>query len=281
MAPALLVLSALLHALWNALLKREPSPERSVAGVLGFAALTAAVAAFASPGAAFATRAALGWGLGAGAFEGLYFVTLAAALARADYGVVYTVARGGAMLVVWPAGALLLRQPITALALGGALLVAVGLALVGWGRSGGRTRRSARGLAFAVACAAAIAGYHLCYDRALAAGARPAPLYAVALAIALPAPLVLALRARPAAAPGVGAARRALRWAVAGSVCTASFLLFLVGLAASGAAVALTLRNSSVCFAQAIAFAIGERPTRAQVAGALVVAAGATLVSLG
>jgi uncharacterized membrane protein len=42
----------------------------------------------------------------------------------------------------------------------------------------------------------------------------------------------------------------------------------------------LTLRNTSVLFAVALAFVIGERPARAEIAGAVLVAAGAVLMSL-
>jgi drug/metabolite transporter (DMT)-like permease len=69
----------------------------------------------------------------------------------------------------------------------------------------------------------------------------------------------------------------ALRWSFAGLLCSASFLLFLTGLAAAGAGVALTLRNTSIVFAQGLSLALGERPTRTQVTGAVLVAAGATL----
>jgi len=278
LAPAALLASAFLHALWNALLKRERAPQVAVAGVLSWALMAATVAALASARPAFATSAALGWGVAAGAFEGLYAVTLAAALARADYGVIYTVARGGATLLVWPAAALLLREEVTARGVLGACLVGSGLALVVVGP--GRRPTPRAGLGFAAACAASIAGYHLCYDRALGMGAREAPLFAVALATALPF-VFASLRGRVTAGPGglLPGLGGALRWAFAGLLCTGSFLLFLAGLAASGAAVALTLRNTSVVFAQGFAFALGERPTRAQLAGALLVSAGAALVS--
>ncbi|HTP53320.1 MAG TPA: permease [Anaeromyxobacteraceae bacterium] len=274
-----LLASAFLHALWNALLKRERSPPLAVAGVLAFALLFAAAASLASDGPGFATPAALGFGLAAGVFEGLYFVTLAAALARADYGVVYTIARGGAMLLVWPAAALLLQERVATRGALGALVVGLGLSLAA-GRSA-RHSVSRSGLAFAAACAAAIAGYHLCYDRALTVGARPIPLFAVALATAFP--LVLAsLRSGIALREAVACGGpSALRWGFAGFLCTGSFLLFLSGLAAAGAGVALTLRNTSVVFAQGLAFALGERPARAQLIGALLVAAGAALVAAG
>ncbi|MFL5274410.1 MAG: EamA family transporter [Anaeromyxobacteraceae bacterium] len=273
-AAALLVGSALLHASWNALLKREREPRRAVVGVLGAALAIAAAAALADPAPAFATRAAFGWAVGAGALEGVYFATLAAALAGAGYGAVYAVARGGAMLVVWPAAPLLLAEPVTASGVAGAALVAVGLVLVT--AAGSHAWRSPRALPFALACAASIAGYHLCYDRALHAGARPAPLFAVALAVA--GPFVRATA--PARGPASAALRPAdvARWGVAGLVCTGSFLLFLAGLAATGAAAALTVRNTSILFAQAISAAMGERPGPRQLAGSVAIAVGATLV---
>jgi drug/metabolite transporter (DMT)-like permease len=276
LASIALVASAFLHALWNALLKREPEPRTAVAGVLVSAVIFAAAAALAAEPPAFATRAALAWAAGAGLFEGLYFVTLAAAMARAAYGVVYAVARGGAMLVVWPASPVLLHEAVTASGVAGALVVALGLVLVA---TSGGTRASRAGIAFASACAASIAGYHLCYDRALAGGARPGPLFAVALAVALPFVLASAWRA------GRGAARRltsrdALRWAVCGAITTASFLLFLWGLASAGAAVALTVRNSSIVFAQLLALAIGERVGARQSAGAVLVALGTALTAI-
>ncbi len=275
---AALVASAFFHALWNAMLKRERAPQVAVAGVLAWAAIVALGVATLTGGLTFASRAALLWGIAAGVFEGVYFVTLAAALARAEYGIVYTVARGGAMLLVWPAGALLLREPVTGLGALGAFVVAIGLVLV-TGRATGRSGQRG-GIAYAVVCASSIAAYHLCYDRALALGTREASLFTVAVWVALP--LVFAsLRGRVdvRAPPSIGvAAATTLRWAVAGGLSTASFLLFLSGLASTGAAVALTLRNTSIIFAQVLSILLGERPTRLQLLGATLVAVGAALV---
>ena len=275
---AALLASAFCHALWNALLKRERAPQIAVAGVLSWAALVALGVALLSGGISFPTRASLGWGICAGVLEGAYFVTLAAALVRADYGVVYTVARGGAMLLVWPAGTLLLREPLTARGVLGACVVAIGLALV----AGRASRRASQqtGIAYAVLCATSIAGYHLCYDRALANGAHEASLFTVAVWVALPfvfASLRGRLKIGPAPSPR-HLLPTTLRWGVAGALSTGSFLLFLSGLASTGAAVALTLRNTSVFFAQAFAVVLGERPTRIQLFGACLVVLGAALV---
>lgn len=272
--PIWLVASAILHASWNVLLKREREPQLAALGVLAGCAAFATAAALVAPGSGLPTRAAVGWGVGAGIFEAAYFVTLGSALARATYGAVYAIARGGALVFVWPIAVALLREPVTAGSASGAALVAAGVVLVA---AAGRERASAGGIALAAACAASIAGYHVCYDLALGAGAAPAPLSALAFVVGLPPVWLWArLTGRTAAALD----RRAVaRWALAGAIATASFLLFLHGLARSGAGVALTLRNTSVVFAQALAAGIGERVPRRQLLGAVLVVLGAALVA--
>ena len=64
-----------------------------------------------------------------------------------------------------------------------------------------------------------------------------------------------------------------------GLVCGGSFLMLLEALAIGGSGYVLTLRNTSVLFAAGMAWVIGERPTRSQLAGALLVAAGAALMA--
>lgn len=270
-----LLASALLHAGWNALLKRERAPETAVLGVQSVALATAALAAAVIPGPALPGPASLAWSAGAGLFEGAYFVTLAAALGQASYGAVYALARGSALVVVWPAAALLLGEPVTPRGAAGAGVVGLGIVLVA---RGGDLRATGRGLAWALACGGAIAGYHLCYGRALALGGAPAPVFAVALAVALP---LVAWSARRRAGASAPWPRPGARQILAGLLCTASFLLFLVGLARSGAGPAMTLRNTSVIFAQGLAALMGEAVPRRQLLGAALVAVGAALLALG
>jgi drug/metabolite transporter (DMT)-like permease len=274
--PLWLFASAFLHAGWNALLKREREPQLAVVGVLAASVAIAAILALAFPGDGLPTRGALRWGIGAGLFEAIYFVTLGEALARATYGAVYAIARGGALVVVWPVAVAVLGEPLGARGAAGAALVGAGVVLVA---AAGREHASRGGIAFAVSCAASIAGYHVCYDLALAAGAGAASLFALAFAVALP-PVWLHARLSGRTAAGVDR-RAALRWALGGAVATASFLLFLVGLAKSGAGVALTLRNTSVVFAQLLALLIGERVPPRQLAGSVLVVLGAALVAAG
>ena len=65
-----------------------------------------------------------------------------------------------------------------------------------------------------------------------------------------------------------------------GLMCGGSFLILMEALARGGPGYVLTLRNTSVLFAMAMAWRIGERPRRAEVAGAALVAVGATLLAL-
>jgi drug/metabolite transporter (DMT)-like permease len=276
---AWLLASAFLHASWNAALKREHDPQRGMLGILGFAFAFAAVAAFLWTGAGFPSRTALAWTAASGVFEGLYFATLAMALARASYGAVYAIARGGALVFVWPLAAVLLQEPVTLRSATGAALVTVGIGLVGLSA---RERTSTRGISFAVACAASIAGYHLCYGKALGHGAAQAPVFAVALGVAF----TFAWASVRAGGPAPGTSRRVVgardlgRWALSGAVTTTSFLLFLGGLARSGAGIAMTLRNTSIVFAQLLALLLGEAMPARQVAGVVLIVIGAALVTV-
>ncbi len=96
--------------------------------------------------------------------------------------------------------------------------------------------------------------------------------------MALPFAVATALAQRGSAGPALARPTTLARWALAGGVCTSSFLLFLVGLRGSGPATAMTLRNTPIVFAQILALAMGEKVPRRQVLGRLLVAAGATLV---
>ncbi len=272
--PAWLIASAFLHAAWNALVKREREPQVAIIGVLVSAVICSAAVALAMPGAGLPGRATVLWGVAAGALQAIYFVSLGEALSRATYGAVYAVARGGALLLVWPAAALVLHEPFTLRSAAGAALVGVGVVSVALA---GRERASRGGVAFAVLCAASIAGYHLCFERAIAHGGSPAPLFALAFAVAL-GPVWLQARLAGRVAAGLDR-RAALRLFVAGALTTVSFLLFLIGLSHSGAGVALTLRNTSVVFAQVLAAGLGEAVPRRQLAGAALVVLGAALVA--
>lgn len=267
MSVALVLLSAFTHALWNALLRQEPDKDRALVAAVAVAALfaiaVAVLRAQLTGEPMFATWQAFGWSVAAGLLEWVYFTGLAKGLATGSLGVVYTVSRGGAVLVVWPISIALFGEPITVLAAVGSTVIIVGLAL-----SSGIVGARANGVGWAVLCAFAIAGYHLAYKAASVAGASPSASFAVSMTFA--------------SLVNLPRLSRDVRWPrviTMGIVCSGSFLLLIEALAAGGAGSALTLRNTSILFAVGLAYAIGEKPTRLNVFGAVLVAAGAILIA--
>lgn len=126
----LVIVSAFLHAAWNAILKRRPDPESAVVGVLVAAGVSSTVLAVVR-GSAFPSTEALLWSLGSGVVEAAYFMTLARALSRAPLGSVYTVVRGGALVLVWPVSIIFFDERVTPLIALGTLLVLIGLGAAG------------------------------------------------------------------------------------------------------------------------------------------------------
>jgi drug/metabolite transporter (DMT)-like permease len=279
---ALVLVSAFLHAAWNALLRVEPDKDRGLIGAITVASLFACVIAsvrWALGEVPFATNEALWWTIAAGAFEAVYFMTLAKALELGRLGAVYTVSRGGAILVVWPLSILWFAEAVTLTSTLGSITVLAGLALSSVGSTAGGNRDHRAGILWAAACAASIAGYHLAYKAALLAGGNPSATFAVSLSLSA---LISIVRIG-------GDGRRTFvdlvktRWwrlGLMGLVCGGSFLILMEALARGGSGYVLTLRNTSVLFAAALAFMIGERPGHSEMVGAALVAAGATLMSL-
>jgi len=293
-ATALLVLaSALVHAAWNAILKRTHAPEDAVAGVVVASGITALVLALAL-GAPMPPAKSVGWCVASGVLEAFYFVTLARALARAPLGAVYTVVRGGALVVVWPTAIAFLAETFSLMTAAGTLLVVVGLCSTGAAESArtpGKEAAAARGatemtdttplakrLGWAAVCAVFVGGYQIAYKVALATGGRPEAVVAISLGTASVASLVTL--GRPRALRAMAAIRdEPIRIFAAGTLATLGFAIFLVAMTRAGAGAVVTLRNTSILFAQIIAVAMGERPKRLGVLGALLVTGGAALVA--
>ncbi len=283
MIVALVLLSAFLHAGWNALLRVEPDKDRGLVGAISVAALFACVIGgirWALGDEPFDSLAALGYTGLAGAFEAVYFATLALAMERGRLGPVYTVSRGGAVLVVWPLSILLFDELVTASSATGSALVLGGLVLAGFGahHASKKIEGTSSGIGWASACAASIAGYHLSYKAALQTGGSASATFAVSLAFAAIIRIVWLGRSGRSALVSVVRSRLP-RVVLMGLVCGGSFLILMEALARSGSGFVLTLRNTSVLFAAVLAWSIGERPVRAEFAGAALVAIGAAVMS--
>jgi drug/metabolite transporter (DMT)-like permease len=130
----------------------------------------------------------------------------------------------------------------------------------------------------AAACAFFVGGYHLAYKLALSAGGPPEALNALSLSVASLINLVVMWNRRGAAMTAVR--EQPIRVVIGGLLGMGGFLVFLVAMKDAGAGVVLTLRNTSILFAQLLAFAMGEAPRRLGIAGACIVTIGAVLLAL-
>jgi len=265
-ALALVLGSAAVHALWNALLADADDTYGTtavmlVAGVVLFApvaALTWDVDGEAIP-----------YVLGSGALELVYFALLATAYARADLTFVYPVARGSAPVIVLVVSVAALGAAVSGLQAGGVLVVAAGVLLVR-----GLARGRGADLAHALAVGACIAGYTLVDDHGLE-HADPIPYLA----------LVLLVAAIPyAAVVGPSPMRAALspRAVLAGAGMFLAYVLALAALQRAEAAPVAALRETSVVMAAVGAAVWGRaRVPAARMLGAALVVAGAAAIALG
>lgn len=269
----LVIASAALHAGWNALLRHRGEARANTVAVSGALTLVSTVVMLATPQPWFPDSAGFWWSVAAGVLEAGYFVTLGLALEHAPVGIAYPISRGGALIVVWPISLLWLDEAIGWGSAIGAVTVFVGLLATGFQRPHAGERLGVR---WAAASAAFIGVYNLFYKQALNAHAEPMALFAVSMLVAFPLTL-LWMRGR---ARRVFEITRELPWRMlgAGLLSTGSFWLYLYALRSGGTGEILTLRNTSVVFAQLFAAWTGEKLGRRQLIGAGVIVAGALVL---
>jgi len=300
---ALVLLSALLHALWSLAIKGSTSP-------LGFNLLQlvpTAIAACALPwlvplGALPASIWALA--AGTGVAHGLYFYWLSRALAAGELSVVYPIARSAPAFVPLVAVPLL-GEPVSA---GGALGIAVvmagmwavqadaGVAAAGreapgplGHQTGWRRLLVAPGAGWAWLTLMASVGYSLTDKMAMARlGALPwqgavPPAVAWYVILCTAGMLVfapLALRHVPPRALAEQARREWRMALLAAAVGFAGYGLILHALRTAPVSYVVAARQASVLFAVALgALRLRERPTRLRLAGALATVVGVALVA--
>lgn len=280
----LVLTSAFVHASWNAILKRCRQPEHAVLGGSITSATFAVLVALPFGFALGHDRAWL-WCLAAGVLEALYFQTLGRALARGTLGLVYTISRGGSLLVVWPISILFLGETLTLTRGLGTACVLAGLMATGFTSRGGATRAGAApktgssAVALAALTGVFIGGYNLAYKKALGGGVAPTTANAISLGFA-GAVNLLALGAERRRGALTALREQPIAIGIAGFLGATGFLLFLTALGYVGAGLVATLRNTSILFAQMLGFFLGERPPRLAVMGTVAVVAGAILLAL-
>jgi drug/metabolite transporter (DMT)-like permease len=272
-APTALVLAlaaAFVHALWNLLLAHARDIEAATA-----VALVVAVVAFSFPAAVVWQVDGRVWPYVAGsaAFELIYFTLLAAAYRRAEFSVVYPIARGSAPVVVLVVAVAGLRASTSWQQAAGVALVAGGIVFV----RGFQHGMKRGGVAFGLTIGCCIAGYTL-IDKY---GIRYAsPISYLELTMMPPA---IAYAAAVARGKGLAALRAETNPAavVAGLATFGAYALVLAALQRAPAASVAAVRETSVIIAIALAgLFLKERVGWERMAGAAAVAAGVGLLSL-
>jgi drug/metabolite transporter (DMT)-like permease len=254
--PAILILSAAFHALWNFWLKRS---NYKLGAALAFmvvaTALNAAYSAITAPLPEYSTPLLLGI-IAAGLFEGFYFYLLNTAYAKQALGVAYTIMRGGAMVLVWLISTIALHERLTIPHLISVSGILLGIALIQ--RSYNVRELLASGAHAAYLCAGCIAGYHIAYGVAVHTGAAPAFVFAASMACGV---ITYIACSKGDVMSDISAALTHERSLIVygGSACGLSFLLFLTALASTGPGEAISLRNTSVVFGVILSLIAGER----------------------
>lgn len=263
--------AALVHATWNLVLAGEDDVHSASA-----VAVTAGVLIFA-PVAALTWRlhaAAIPYIAASSALETIYLVLLATGYSVAAMSFVYPIARGSAPVLVLIIGAVALGATVSVAAGIGVLVVAVGIVLVRGVRGSGRGRE----LVLALSVGACIAGYTLVDKRGITHG-NPISYLEIVFAVIAVAYVLGVCKVRGAAALRAAVNARSV---LAGIGYFGAYALTLAALTLAPAASVAAVRESSVVMATAwLAFTGREHVGRARMAGALAVAVGIALVSLG
>lgn len=259
--PVLLVLSAFLHALWNAFIKKSENKNAALFYIIVIATLFSMAIAPWTGGLQWGTSQATLYMVYAGAFEAGYFYSLTKTLELAPLGLGYAIMRGGAMLFVWLISTTWLGEHISTKGLVSVVLILLGIILA---HPKNRDNSfSVSGFAWALSAAVFIAGYHIFYGLALQQGASQVALFIGSMLVSFPF-LAFTAGKKIFEFKTHFAGFNKYYLLLAGVFSAASFILFLYGLVNSGAGVAISLRNTSVAFAQLFAFFMGERLTKTQ-----------------
>jgi drug/metabolite transporter (DMT)-like permease len=263
--------AAVVHAAWNLLLSDAEDIHSSTA-----VALAAGVIVFA-PVAALTWRlhaAAIPYVAASSSLETIYLVLLATGYSVAAMSFVYPIARGSAPVLVLLISVLALGATVSASAAIGVLVVALGIVLV----RGIRGRGNRRDLILALSVGACIAGYTLVDKRGIRHGNPIAYLEIVFTGMAI-AYLLGVWKLRGAKALRAAVNPRSI---LAGIGCFAGYALTLGALTLASAASVAAVRESSVVMATVFLAVTGrERVSAGRLLGAVAVAGGIALVSLG
>jgi len=277
---ALVLLSAVMHATWNAMVKVERDRLVAFALIHGTGVVLGAIMVSLAP----PLRPEAWWYLGPSvALQTAYIGILMLAYQAGDLSQVYPIARGSAPLGVTLLAALA-GAPLPPLQIAGIAAVSAGILSLAWRSPAHGTAAGFRAwlpIAYALTLGLDIAGYTVLDSRGVRTGASPLAYGGwIFILYGLPWIAVALLRR------GLRLRRPEPRHFVlalgAGSLCFASYLAVVWALRLAPAAPVSALRETSVIFAALIgAFVLKEPFGLRRVLAALAVAAGVVLIRLG
>ncbi|NDV01992.1 EamA family transporter [Pseudoroseicyclus tamaricis] len=273
---AAVLAAALLHAGWNAVIKKATGRQASM---LLLALVQGAIALPLLPFVPTPAPEAWGWVLAGGALHAGYKLMLTQAYTHADLSLAYPLARGTAPLIVMAVSALWMGASFGPTALAAIVAISAGVLLMAVkGGSGARVSRTALG--YALATAAFTASYTL----ADGVGARVAGtasgfvLWMVLVDTGLMA-AAAALTTGRAAFRGLGAAWRT--GLPAGAMSLGAYWIAVWAFTQAPLALVAALRESSILFAALIAAVVLREPVeRWRWVAAGLIAAGVLLTRL-
>lgn len=268
----LVLTAALLHALWNALVKSSSDGLITTWGVVTFAAIVnvPVLWIFGLPERNVMWIVPVSAGIHAS-----YNLLLVAAYRRADLAVVYPIARGIAPPLVGLVGIALLGDAISAAGLVGIALITSGLATLVIGRS-------VRGVGWAIATGFTIAMYTLIDGTAVRLGNDSLRFIAAVFVVHALILTGVVLTARGPSALTEVMSNQPGRLLVGGAASAAAYLLVLIVARTESLGLVAGLRETSVVFGLIVAHRfLGERITRRHGVAVALIVIGAIGVALG
>jgi drug/metabolite transporter (DMT)-like permease len=274
------LLSALLHASWNALVKGGDDGWLTGTLISFFAAAAGAVAVIAL--SLWPAPHHWPWLIGSGALHAGYFILLMCAYTYGDLGKVYAIARGTAPLVIVALAGPLVGDVPSWQEVAAILVLVTGVVALTI-EPGKFASADARAVILAILTGSMIAAYSL-FDavgiRTIGPELEHASIaYGSWLMIftAIPVLTIAAVIRRGRIVPYLRA--NALQGAVGGGIGVASYMLILFAFANASVASVAALRETGVVFAALIGtFVLGERFGKRRIPAAILVALGAGAV---
>jgi len=269
------LLSAVLHAGWNAAVKASRNPAQVMTAQMVLGAVLVVPALYFS---GLPNLASLGW-IAASTVMNVFTVSaLLRAYELGGFGLVYPVVRSLAVLMVVPLAAVVTGERLETAGFLGILVISLALVALAWDAASGKGITRAA-MAWIVAAGVGTAAYIMCDAQGVRVSGSP---WAYGFVVSITNAAAMAWQQRRSGSPW---AQVTAHWALALPVAVAamgSYLLILWVWSHAPIAPAAALRDTSAIFAVLIAvFWLKEPFTRTRIAAVLLAAAAVPLLRFG